>query len=136
MSYNNRLKKEKNKKEKFNMAYIQKRSNGKWSYTVSLGIDPLTQKQKQKTKSGFATKKEAVSAARKVEAEVENGTFIKETKMTFESFAQDWINVYSQNAKISSVRARSKEMKHFISVWGPYPLKKISKQIYQKRIFE
>ncbi|UZJ78749.1 tyrosine-type recombinase/integrase [Fictibacillus sp. KU28468] len=62
--------------------------------------------------------------------------FIKETKMTFDSFAQDWIKVYAQNAKISSVRARSKEMKHFIKVWGPYPLKKISKQIYQRRIVE
>lgn len=27
------------------MAYIRKRSNGKWSYTVSHGIDPFTQKQ-------------------------------------------------------------------------------------------
>ncbi|MCQ6281594.1 tyrosine-type recombinase/integrase [Bacillus sp. EB600] len=118
------------------MAYIHKRSNGKWAYTVSCGIEPLTKKPKQITKSSFATKKEATSAARKVEAEVENGTFLKETKMTFESFAKDWIKVYAQNTKISSVRARSKEMKHFISVWGPYPLKKVSKQIYQKRIME
>lgn len=118
------------------MAYIRKRSNGKWSYTVSLGIDPLTQKQKQITKSGFPTKKEAASAARKVELEIENGEFIKETKTTFESFAQEWIKVYAQNAKVSSVRARNKEMKHFISVWGHLPLKKISKHIYQKRILE
>ena len=44
--------------------------------------------------------------------------------------------MHRKNAKISSVRARTKEMKHFISVWGPYPLKKISKQIYQRRIVE
>lgn len=118
------------------MAYYKKRSNGKWMYTVSLGIDPLTKKQKQKTKSGFATKKEAMAAARIVEAEVENGAFINETKMTFEAFTGDWINAYAQNAKISSVRARNKEMKHFISVWGPYPLKKITKQMYQKKILE
>lgn len=117
------------------MAYYRNR-NGKWSYTVSLGIDPLTQKQKQITKSGFATKKEAISAARKVELEIENGTFIKETTMTFEAFTSEWIKYYSQSVKISSVRARSKEMKHFISVWGPYPLKKITKRIYQKRIVE
>ncbi|MFD1170509.1 site-specific integrase [Oceanobacillus caeni] len=117
------------------MAYYRNR-NGKWSYTVSLGMDPLTQKQKQITKSGFATKKEAISAARKVELEIENGTFIKETTMTFEAFTSEWIKYYSQSVKISSVRARSKEMKHFISVWGPYPLKKITKRIYQKRIVE
>jgi integrase len=117
------------------MAYYRNR-NGKWSYTVSLGIDPLTRKQKQLTKSGFASKKEAASAAKKVELEIENGTFIKETTMTFEAFTSEWIKYYSQSAKISSVRARSKEMKHFISVWGPYPLKKITKRIYQKRIVE
>lgn len=117
------------------MAYIFKR-NGKWGYTVSLGIDPLTGTQKQKSKRTFTTRKEAVSAARKLEAEVENGTYIKETKMTFEAFAQEWIKVYAQNAKVSSVRARSKEMNHFISVWGNYQLKKITKSIYQKRIIE
>jgi integrase len=118
------------------MAYIRQRSNGKWSYTVSLGIDPITNKQKQVTKSGFSTKKEAVSAARKVEAEVETGEFLKETKMSFEAFTKEWINAYAQSAKISSVRARSKEMKHFISIWGPLPLKKITKQMYQRRIIE
>jgi integrase len=118
------------------MAYVKKRSNGKWAYCVSLGMDPLTKKQKQKTKSGFATRKEAISAARKLEAEIENGTYVKETKMTFETFTQEWLMVYSQNAKISSVRARSKEMKHFISEWGPYEIQKITKQTYHKRIVE
>ena len=46
--------------------------------------------------------------------------------MTFETFTNDWIKVYAQNAKISSVRARSKEMKHFISVWGPINLKRLA----------
>lgn len=73
-------------------------------------------KTETKNQIRICNKKEAVSAARRVEAEIENGPFVKETKMTFEMFAQDWIKVYSQNAKVSSVRARSKEMKHFISV--------------------
>ncbi|WP_285769124.1 site-specific integrase [Peribacillus sp. SI8-4] len=61
---------------------------------------------------------------------------MKETKMSFEVFTQDWIMTYAQSAKISSVRARSKEMKHFISIWGSLPVKKITKQMYQKRIIE
>ncbi|WP_066057299.1 site-specific integrase [Robertmurraya korlensis] len=117
------------------MAYIYKRDK-KWGYTVSLGIDPLTKRQKQKTKATFKTRKEAVSAARKLEAEIENGTYVEETKMTFEAFARQWIENYALNAKISSVRARSKEMNLFISEWGPYPLKKISKQVYHRRIIE
>ena len=117
------------------MSYIFKR-DGKYGYTVSLGIDPVTGKQIQKSKRNFTTRKEAVSAARKLEAEIENGTYIEETKMTFKAFTQEWIKVYAQNAKISSVRARSKEMNHFISVWGNFQLKKITKRIYQKRILE
>lgn len=71
-----------------------------------------------------------------MEAEVENGTLVKETKITFEAFTQEWLSIYAQNSSISSVSARSKEMKHFVSVWGPYPLKRITKQIYQKRLIE
>jgi hypothetical protein len=51
----------------------------------------------------------------------------KETNTTFKAFTQDWIKIYSQYTKISSVRARNKEMKHFISVLEPYQLIKISK---------
>ncbi|WP_338779560.1 hypothetical protein [Metabacillus sp. FJAT-52054] len=56
--------------------------------------------------------------------------------MTFETFADDWIKIYAKIAKVSSVRARSKEMKYFISAWGPYPLAKVTKQLYQKRLHE
>ncbi|WP_269749102.1 site-specific integrase [Halobacillus mangrovi] len=116
------------------MAYIRKRKNGKWSYTVSVGIDPLTKRQKQKTKSGFNTSKEAKSAARKLEEEIEKGTYVNESRINFEAFTQEWIKVYGQNAKTSSVRARKKEMNHFISVWGPYSLNKITKQNYHEVI--
>lgn len=37
------------------MAYFRKRGE-KWSYTVNLGIDPITKKRKQVTKSGFPSK--------------------------------------------------------------------------------
>ncbi len=54
----------------------------------------------------------------------------------FDNGIMEWMKTYVQCAKISSIRARSKEMKHFISIWGPLPLKKITKQMYQKRIIE
>ena len=37
---------------------------------------------------------------------------------------------------MSSVRARDKEMKHFINVWGPYPISRITKKMYQDRIID
>ncbi len=108
-----------------------------WSYHIYLGIDPLTKKRMEISKGGFKTKKEAAAAARIVEMEKENGTLIKESRMSFEEFAKDWLKSYGRSGvKISSVRAREKEMKHFISVWGSFPISKITKKMYQDRILD
>ncbi len=106
------------------------RQRGKtWSYHIYLGLDPLTKKRKEISKGGFKTQREAKAAARLVELEIENGTFIKESDMPFEQFAQDWLKTYScSGVKITSVGAREKEMKHFTSVWGPYPISRITKK--------
>jgi hypothetical protein len=114
------------------------RQRGKtWSYHIYLGLDPLTKKRKEISKGGFKTQREAKAAARLVELEIQNGTFIKESDISFEHFAHDWLKTYSlSGVKISSVRAREKEMKHFISVWGPYPISCITKKMYEERILE
>ncbi len=41
----------------------------------------------------------------------DNRTLIKESDMPFEQFAQDWLKTYSRSG-----------VKHFTSVWGPYPI--------------
>ncbi|MCK1986267.1 MULTISPECIES: site-specific integrase [Peribacillus] len=108
-----------------------------WTYYVYLGIDPLTKKRMEISKGGFKTKKEAVAAARIVEMEKENGTLVKASRMSFEEFAKDWLKSYSRSGvKVSSVRAREKEMKHFINVWGPFPIGRITKKMYQDRIMD
>jgi integrase len=118
------------------MAQIRKRGQT-WTYVVDLGIDPLTKKRLQVSKGGFSSQREAKAAARIVEFEKEQGTFIKEADIPFEVFANDWLKIYSRSGvKVSSVRAREKEMKHFISVWGPYPIIRISKKMYEERILE
>lgn len=108
-----------------------------WTYKVYIGVDPLTKKRIYHSKGGFKTKREAQAAARIVENEKENGTFIKESNIPFEKFAHDWLKSYSRSGvKVSSVREREKEMKHFISVWGPFPISKITKKMYEDRILE
>jgi integrase len=108
-----------------------------WSYHIYLGKDPLTNKRLEISKGGFKTKKEAQAAARLVELEKDNGTLIRESKIPFETFANDWLKTYSRGGvKISSVRAREKEMKHFISVWGTYPISRITKKMYEERLLE
>ncbi|NLK22611.1 MAG: site-specific integrase, partial [Clostridiales bacterium] len=45
------------------MASYRKLSNGKWEVTIDLGRNPATGKRMRKFKSGFKTKKEAISYA-------------------------------------------------------------------------
>ncbi|WP_099363768.1 site-specific integrase [Fredinandcohnia onubensis] len=108
-----------------------------WAYKVYLGTDPLTKKRMFDRKGGFKTQREAKAAARLVEIQKENGTYVKESDIPFEKFAQDWLKTYSRSGvKVSSVRAREKEMKHFINVWGLYPISRITKKMYQDRIID
>lgn len=118
------------------MAQIVQRGKT-WTYRVYIGVDPLTKKRVYESKGGFKTQKEAKAAARLVELQKENGTFIKESDMPFEKFAQDWLKSYSRSGvKISSVRARKKEMSKFIEKWSVYPISRITKKMYRDRIMD
>jgi integrase len=117
------------------MAQFRKRG-GTWTYIVDIGIEPVTKKRKQVSKGGFKSKREAQSACREVELEIERGTFIKESSISLEDCAKEWLETYKKSAKVSSQRAREKELKHFISVWGLCPIKDITKRMYVKRIYE
>ncbi|RHW31509.1 site-specific integrase [Neobacillus notoginsengisoli] len=108
-----------------------------WTYYVYVGINPLTKKRIEVSKGGFKTKRDAQAAARLVELEKENGTLILESKITFGQFAHDWLKTYSRSGvKKSTVRAREKEMKHFIKVWWLYQIGLITKKMYQERMLD
>lgn len=117
------------------MAHILKRGD-KWAYMVNVARDPVTDKRRQITKSGFRTKKEAQLAANKLEESILNGGVIRESNITFETFANEWLEYYGTQVKVSSVRARRIAMKHLVSTWGHLPLRKITKHMYQSRINE
>ncbi|CEG24566.1 site-specific integrase [Peribacillus simplex] len=115
------------------MAHIHKRGD-KWAYIVNVANDSSTGKRRQITKSGFRTKKEAQLAANKLEESILNGGVIRESNITFETFANEWLEYYGTQVKVSSVRARRIAMKHLVSTWGHLPLRKITKHMYQSRI--
>ena len=70
--------------------YIRKRGKG-YSYTIDIGKDPITGKRKQKTKSGFKTKKEAQAALNEVVYEVNKGIYILDNNCTFKELAEEWL---------------------------------------------
>lgn len=69
--------------------YVRKRGSN-WSFTVDVGKDPITGKRKQKTKSGFKTKKEAESALNDYVYQINRGTLINPKEMTVRDFALEW----------------------------------------------
>lgn len=104
----------------------------KWYYRYDI-IDPITGKRKQKEVGGFRTKPEAEEAAKKILAELQNGTYIEEKDITFEQFSQEWLTGYQNTGKvkISTVRIRQTEINRLMSHFGKLKLKDITKKQYQ-----
>ncbi|MGG0844081.1 tyrosine-type recombinase/integrase [Peribacillus simplex] len=117
------------------MAYFRKRGD-KWSYTVNLGIDPITKKRKQITKSGFSSKTAAKDAAKEIEFKVSRGEFVQDSNMNFHTLAEKWLESYSTQAKVSSVLARTKESNVLLKQWKNTPIKSISKSVYREYLNE
>ncbi|WP_130068203.1 tyrosine-type recombinase/integrase [Bacillus albus] len=115
------------------MAHFRKRGK-KWYFQIDLGIDPTTGKHKHKSKGGFTTKKEAQIAAAQMEKELFENTYIEEKDILFQDFAKEWLELYSETVKISSIRAREKQMNVLIKFLGNRKMKEIGRKEYQRML--
>lgn len=102
-----------------------------WSFSLDLGRDPRTGKRKQKTVSGFKTKKEAQLAAAAIQQELAQGTFIAEKDISFKEFVSEWIKLYQASVKISTVRVRHHESGKLMEYFERFQVKQVSKKMYQ-----
>lgn len=112
------------------MANYEKRGNN-WRYRISLGKNPNTGKYEYISKSGFARKSDAKNHAEMVERQIRNGEYIAPSTHTLNYVADEWINHYSRNAKVSSVRAREKAIYHAKQQFGNRSIQTITKRDYQ-----
>ncbi|MGX7593666.1 tyrosine-type recombinase/integrase [Planococcus plakortidis] len=115
------------------MAHFREK-NGSWEYIVSAGKDPVTQKYTKIRKSGFRTKTAAKNEARRIEEELKQGTYVKESSTTFGAFVDQWLAHYEKRAKVSSVRARRIAAKRLLDVWEHHPVSSITLSMYQQRM--
>lgn len=70
--------------------YFRKRGS-KWSFTVDIGRDPVTGRRRQKTVSGFRTKKEAEAACAELISQIKAGQYREPANMTLGQFLQDFM---------------------------------------------
>lgn len=107
-----------------------------WSYIIDIGINPQTGKRKQKKKGGFKTKQEAQNAAAQLITELNSGIYVEEKNITFEQYADEWIENYqnSGKVKISTVKVRLNEKEKFLQFFGKYKMKDVTKRMYQQAL--
>jgi site-specific recombinase XerD len=105
---------------------------------VDIGIDPVTGKRKQKTKSGFDSKQEAEAAAFSLIRELEQGIYIEETNQTFSDFANEWLPIYSEakDVKPGTIRVRLHEIGKLLIYFGQLELKDITPKRYQDALID
>ena len=108
-----------------------------WSYILDIGIDPETGKRKQKKKGGFKTKKAATLAAAIVMQELDQGTFVQESDITFEKFGEEWLVRYAKGTvKESTVRVRKHEIGRLLTYLAQIKIKNITRKRYQDALNE
>ncbi|MFS0592533.1 site-specific integrase [Cytobacillus horneckiae] len=82
--------------------YIRKRGT-KWSYTVDIGKDPKTGKRRQRSKSGYKTKKEAQAALAELVNNVEKGNVVEASSRYFNEFTIEYMDkTYKNRVKAST----------------------------------
>ncbi|GGM34680.1 site-specific integrase [Paraliobacillus quinghaiensis] len=122
------------------MSQIKKytKKNGSTAYFVRayLGYDPKTGKQRQTTKRGFKTKKEAKSYLISLQAEVDKFGAPEIKKRTFKEVYEEWFEQHSKKIKPSSAKALQSKFNRILPQFGHLDIKSITPQYCQKVINE
>lgn len=111
---------------------IRKRSDGRWEARYSLGFDPKTGKQIQKSIYG-KTQKEVRQKLNHVITEIDEGTYSEPTKMKLSAWLEEWLRDYIGNVKNSTVKSYQDHVRLNITPYiGDIALNKLSTAHVQK----
>ncbi|WP_027718778.1 site-specific integrase [Desulfovirgula thermocuniculi] len=107
--------------------HLEKRSNKSWTIVVELGRDPVTGKRKRLKKAFRGTKKEAEKELARLLTEIEKGTYVEPTKLTFGEYLLRWLDDYCRpNLAPSTFDSYQRIIKkHIIPALGAIPMAKL-----------
>lgn len=115
----------------------QKDGQKYYKFQLYVGIDPLTGKSIKTTRRGFKTKKEAQLAISRLQLEIEQGAFRKQTLDTYQDVYNLWIDKYRLTVKESTfVKTKEIFKLHILPLFGEYKIDKINVQVCQKHVNE
>lgn len=92
---------------------IRKRSDGRWEARYTLGIDPKTGKQIQKSVYG-KTQKEVRQKLTAITAEIDDGTYQEPCRMTLDEWLDIWLRDYLTGVKPSTAYLYQRQAKLYI----------------------
>ena len=69
---------------------VFRRENGTWAYRFDAGEDPLTDRRRRLSKSGFDSKRSAQQALRGAVAAHEGGRSVQRDRRTVRRFLEEW----------------------------------------------
>ncbi|MED4840257.1 site-specific integrase [Weizmannia sp. CD-2023] len=112
------------------MATYRKRGD-KWEYRISYK-DPVTEKYKIKSKSGFSTKKEAQIAAQKMENEILKG--VEQSPISLKNFLNTWLYEFKKDTIRKNTFNLHKQNieKHILPYFKEIKLANVKPILYQK----
>ena len=82
---------------------IRKRSDGRWEARYTLGVDPRTGRQIQKSVYG-KTQADVRKKLKEITTEVDQGVFTEPTKMTVGQWLDIWLNEYNADVKDTTIQ--------------------------------
>ena len=113
--------------------YCRKLKNGKWSCTADATPDPLTGKRRQVTRRGD-TKKEAQQRTTEAVEQLSNERNIK--KRTVNEVFDEWIKIYAETVRPSTVRTRKVQINDFLTKHGNHYIAALMTKDIQDHLFE
>jgi len=93
-----------------NEGTIRKRPDGRWEARYTLGRDPGTGKQVQRSIYGD-TQKEVRQRLQQVSTAIDEGTFVQPSKMTVGQWLEIWQNEYLGGVKPATVVTYSQQVR-------------------------
>lgn len=92
---------------------IRQRKDGRWEARYTVGRDPGTGKQVQKSIYG-ATEKEVLKKLQQVSVDIENGTYTEPSRMTVGQWLDIWLAEYNKEVKPRTLNLYKGQCSHRI----------------------
>lgn len=111
---------------------IRKHSDGRWEARYTLGIDPKTGKQIQKSVYG-KTQKEVRQKLTAITAEIDDGTYMDIPRLKTADWLNTWVAEYIGNVKSSTRKSYQDHVRlNIIPYIGNVPLSKVTAAMIQQ----